>query len=196
MDDERTYPLITIGLTCYNAADTISRALRSALGQDWPNFEVLIVDDVSSDQSADLVEKAIADESRARLIRHAKNTGPAGARNTILSHARGEYVAFFDDDDKAMPHRIRDQVEAISKCEEETGACLVACYAAGRRQYDNGYVMDLPAIGIGGDEMPHGPGIAAWLLYYQRKPEWNYGSGMPACSLMAPPCHFPGRGWV
>ena len=77
--------LATIGLTCFNAEDTVARAIASALAQDWPNIEVIIVDDASSDASASVIEASIAGDPRARFVRHARNTGPAGARNTVLS---------------------------------------------------------------------------------------------------------------
>ena len=98
--------LVTIGITCFNAEETIKRAIRSALGQDWQNIEILVVDDCSTDSSVEIITKAITNDSRARLIKHVKNCGPAGARNTILDQACGEFIAFFDDDDESMPGRI------------------------------------------------------------------------------------------
>lgn len=178
-------PLVTIGVTCYNAADTITRAVASALAQDWPNLEIIVVDDRSSDNSAAVVEAVIQHDFRARLIRHGCNTGPAGARNTILDHARGEFVAFFDDDDESLPGRISEQVRTLTAYEQRSGAALVACYAAGNRYYSNGYVKPLPAIGVGGRRVPNGPPVADWLLFFRRLADWDYGSGVPACALLA-----------
>ena len=123
MGNEVSEPLVTIGITCFNAADTIARAVGSALAQNWPNFEVVIVDDCSTDDSTDLIRAAIGGEPRAKLIRHSCNLGPAAARNTILSEGRGEFIAFF--------------------------------------------------------------GVADYLLIYRRRADWFYGSGTPACSLLA-----------
>lgn len=108
-----TTPSVTIGLTCYNAADTILRALRSALAQDWPNIEVVVVDDKSSDDSAAIVEAAIINEPRVRLVQHTVNSGPAIARNTILVEAKGDLIVFFDDDDESDIERIRTQYHKI-----------------------------------------------------------------------------------
>ncbi|TVR84878.1 MAG: glycosyltransferase family 2 protein [Rhodospirillales bacterium] len=180
-----TQPLVTIGIPCYNAGDTIRRALESAFRQDWPNVEIVIVDDLSSDNSADIVERAISGRPEARLIRHDTNTGPAGARNTILAAAAGEFVAFFDDDDEALPTRIAAQVRCLEAHEKRTGSTLVACYASGARRYGNGYVLDLPAIGSKGPEGPNGPAVAEYLLLYRRRADWFYGSGTPACALLA-----------
>ena len=176
---------MTIGLPCYNAEDTIARAISGALAQDWPNIEAIVVDDASSDGSVAAVEAAITDDPRVRLIRHERNSGPAGARNTVLQAAKGEFVAFFDDDDESLPGRVSAQVQEILAYEDRTGAALVACYAAGVRRYPNGYNMPLKAIGSEGDERPNGPAVADYLLINRRRPGWFYGGGTPACSLMA-----------
>lgn len=179
------FPLVTIGVTCFNAEETIARAIKSALTQDWPAIEVLIVDDCSSDESVGVINGAIAGEPLARLFRHDRNIGPAGTRNTILSKAKGTFVAFFDDDDESLPRRIPKQVETLTEYENRVGANLVACYASGERRYPNGYVKSLPAIGSKGGEAPNGPSVADYLLIYRRNPAWFFGSGTPACSLMA-----------
>jgi len=93
-------PLITVGIACFNAEDTIARAVESARAQDWPHLEIIVVDDGSSDRSVDTVAKIAAGDARVRLIRHEKNLGPGGTRQTILDQARGEFLAFFDDDDE------------------------------------------------------------------------------------------------
>lgn len=183
--DVNDVALVTIGLTCFNAADSIERALDSALAQDWPNLEIIVVDDLSTDGSADVVAAAIAGEQRARLIRHNVNKGPAGSRNTVLNAATGEYLAFFDDDDESLQGRVSVQVHRLNDYERETGAKLVACYASGERRYDNDYVLELEAIGSQGEGVPHGVGLAQYLLLYRRRPDWFYGTGTPSCALLA-----------
>ena len=177
-------PLITIGITSFNAEDTILRALRSALEQDWPNTEIIIVDDCSEDESSAVVEKAIFDVRRARLVRHAVNRGTAGARNTILAEAKGEFVAFFDDDDESRPERIRLQYETLHDYEKSSRRDLVACYASGARRYPNGYELDMPAIGSRA-VIPRGDMVADYLLFNARRAQVFYGSGTPTCALMA-----------
>lgn len=185
MKPEIVQSLVTIGLTCFNAEDTIGRAIASALSQDWPYFEVLIVDDCSTDNSVAVINDAIMGDERARLIQHELNKGPAAARNTLLREARGEFVVFFDDDDKSLNCRVTRQVVTIAEYEARTGNSLVACYAGGIRLYPNGYKKDLPAIGSRGREVPRGSGVADYLLLYRKRKGWFYGSGTPACSLMA-----------
>jgi glycosyltransferase involved in cell wall biosynthesis len=178
-------PLVTIGLTCFNAHDTIARAISSVLAQEWLNTEVLIVDDASTDGSLACIRTAIGDDPRVRIIRHKYNTGPGGARNTILSNSRGEFVAFFDDDDESLPCRVSKQVATLTAYEQRTGARLIASYASGVRRYPNGYALNLPAIGSQGAEAPNGPSVAEYLLLNRRRKGWFYGSGTPACALLA-----------
>ena len=71
-------PLITIGVTCFNAEDTIVRAIESAQKQDWPNFEIVIVDDASTDNSIKIIEEMQREDQRISLHRHDKNQGVAG----------------------------------------------------------------------------------------------------------------------
>ena len=176
--------LVTVGVTCFNARETILRALKSAMSQDWPVIEIVVVDDRSTDGSAELVRDFIASDARARLIPHRENLGVGAARNTILAHARGEFIAFFDDDDESLPNRVREQVRVLTEHEAVTSVSLVACYAGGERFYPNNYRVDAPAIGMRGPP-PTGPAIADYLLVFRRQSGWFYGAGVPACALLA-----------
>jgi len=178
-------PLASIGITCFNAADTIGRAIASARAQDWPDIEIIVVDDASADGSVAAAEAAAAGDARVRVLRHERNGGPAAARNTILAAARGAFIAFFDDDDDSLPQRVREQIGVLTAYEARTGARLVACHAAGERHYASGYVKPLPAIGSQGAAAPKGPGMAEYLLFHRLRPDWFYGSGVPTSSLLA-----------
>ncbi|MBK5283730.1 MAG: glycosyltransferase family 2 protein [Nitrospiraceae bacterium] len=175
---------ITIGLTCFNAEQTIGRALKSALSQDWPDLEVVVVDDASSDASWEIVEEFSERDSRVKPVRHAVNLGAAAARNTILDSATGSIVAFFDDDDESLPERVRLQYETLREYEKASGTDLVACYASGLRRYPNGYELHMPAIGSR-PVVPKGEAVADYLLFNARRAGVFYGSGTPTCALMA-----------
>ncbi|MCL4677394.1 MAG: glycosyltransferase [Alphaproteobacteria bacterium] len=179
-----TGPLITIGITAFNAQETIARAIDSAHSQGWSNKEILVVDDYSSDKTAEIAQQKLKTILSARLIKHTQNTGAAGARNTILKEAKGDFIAFFDDDDESLPSRIETQYKKIITTEEETKSPLVLCYASGERLYPNGYKKSLEAIGSHGPT-PLGSGLADRILFFGGPSEWFYGSGTPTCSLMA-----------
>jgi len=175
---------IPIGLTCFNAEQTIGRALQSALSQDWPDLEVVVVDDASEDASWEIIEEYARSDLRIKPIRHVINGGPAAARNTILDSASGSIVVFFDDDDESLPERIRVQYEMLCDYEKAAGIDLVACYASGLRCYPNGYTLYMPAIGSKPD-VPKGEVVADYLLFNDRKEGVFYGAGTPTCALMA-----------
>lgn len=179
-----TVPRITVGMTCFNAQPTIARALNSARAQTWPDLEIVVVDDCSTDTSWTTIEQLAAQDRRIKAIQHDVNGGPAASRNTILANATGAFVAFFDDDDESYPTRIETQFAAIDAYEKATGTKLVACFASGTRRYSNGYEVAMPAIGSA-PEVPKGEEVAEYLLYGSRKDRLFYGAGTPSCALMA-----------
>ena len=177
--------LVTIGITSFNAKDTIERAVKSAVKQDWKNIEIIIADDCSNDGTVELIEKIILPiDTRITLLKSKNNLGAAGTRNAILKHTNGEYLVFFDDDDESDPERITEQVRVLNNYEIQTGAQYVACYASGIRFYPNGYTLSMSAIGSQ-EIAPNGHGLANYLLFYQKNKGWFYGGGVPACSLLA-----------
>jgi glycosyltransferase involved in cell wall biosynthesis len=175
-------PLVTIGITCFNASATIARAIDSARRQTWENVEIVVVDDCSSDGSVKIIEEAILSNHRASCLSHEKNLGPAAARNTIIEQATGEFIAFFDDDDESLPERLATQLGCLTAYEEETGEKVVACFASGYREYPNGYLKPLQAIGSR-PEPPKGKELVDYVLFYQKKPGVFYGAGTPTCAL-------------
>lgn len=184
MQSSSSHPLITIGITSYFAEDTIGNAIDSALLQDWQNFEILVVDDASADRSVEIIEKKCQTDGRIRLVRHEKNTGFAGALNSIIAQARGDFIAIFDDDDESLPERIRIQFETLTEYERATGAKLVGCWASFCKKYPNGYIVHSPAIGSR-PKVPTGEDIVKYHLYLDRDPDVFYGGGTPSCALMA-----------
>ena len=122
-------PLITVAITCYEAEDTIVRAVESALAQTWLQREILVVDDGSTDRSVALLEELAQRHRAVRLIRHSANCGVAAARNTLLAGANGAFIAFFDDDDESAPHRLERQYHRIVEYESTQPEATVLCYS-------------------------------------------------------------------
>lgn len=182
-DEETEYPLITIGICCYNAEDTVARAIDSALAQNWPNFELVIVDDGSTDKTPEIIAEKIKNRPHTRFIQHEENKSFPGALNTVIEEAKGALIAIFDDDDESLPHRLSAQYKTIAAYEKKTGARLVACWGSGLIRYPNGYEVHYRAIGSA-PEIPVGTTVADYLLFFGKKPGVFYGSGTPSCALM------------
>lgn len=187
-------PRITIGVTCHNAQDTVARALRSAVAQTYPDFEILVVDDASTDDSARIITDFAATDPRIRLIRHERNKGYPAALNTVLRHATGAFVAFFDDDDESAPERLSRQIERLQAFESSHPDAIVFCYAnrAVMRPGETRAHHVTLAIGRTPPE-PCGPGVADFLLWEAQEPGFTWGA-FGSCTMMARKAHFEGLG--
>ena len=106
MSDTASQIDVTVIVAAYNAEDLISETLQSALAQDDVEVEVLVVDDGSTDRTADFVEDLARSEPRLRLIRAEKNGGVGAARNLALDQAKGDWIAVLDADDKFQSDRL------------------------------------------------------------------------------------------
>ncbi|MGB9694174.1 MAG: glycosyltransferase family 2 protein [Fervidobacterium sp.] len=110
---------MSVVLPTYNRAHLLRRAVQSILNQTYQNFEVIVVDDCSSDNTENVV-KGFCDE-RIRYVRHEKNKGAAAARNTGIKAARGEYIAFQDSDDEWLPEKLEKQMKAFDSWPSNLG---------------------------------------------------------------------------
>jgi len=108
-------PLVSIIVPAYNAARFIGETINSVQSQTYSAWEMLIVDDCSSDKTCDIVGLAGESDKRIKLIRHASNGGPAAARNSALKAAQGRYVAFLDSDDLWLPLKLERQLAFMEK---------------------------------------------------------------------------------
>ena len=91
--------LVSIIMPSYNAARFIGESINSVLLQTYSNWELLIVDDCSKDNSVEVVRKFANIDKRVVLFSLEKNVGAAAARNVAIEHAQGQYIAFLDSDD-------------------------------------------------------------------------------------------------
>lgn len=102
-------PVVSVVIPTYNRAHLVSRAISSALAQDFPELEVIVVDDGSTDETPRL----LAQFEAVRVIRFEHNRGGAAARNAGIEAARGELIAFLDSDDEWLPTKVRRQADVI-----------------------------------------------------------------------------------
>ena len=112
-----TTPLVSVVIPTYNRKELLPTAIESALRQTYPNTEVIVVDDYSTDGTRDLLEEQYAE--MVQYIRHQENRGGSAARNTGLTEASGEYIAFLDSDDEWMPRKLEKQVRRLESLSEE-----------------------------------------------------------------------------
>lgn len=111
--------LVSIVIPTYNRAHLLSRAIQSVLNQTYSNFELLVVDDFSTDCTESVV-KGFHD-NRIRYIRHKKTQGAATARNNGIKATKGEYIAFQDSDDEWLPTKLEKQVSAFNSAPSDLG---------------------------------------------------------------------------
>ena len=104
-------PLVSIVIPNYNGEKCIRQCLLTVFRTVYPRIEIILFDDNSSDESAEIIRREFGCYSNLRLIVNKVNIGPAGARNTALKYAKGEYVAFLDNDDEVDPFWITEAIK-------------------------------------------------------------------------------------
>ena len=115
----RQRPTVTVIVPTYNRAHLIPRAIRSVLAQTYGDFELLVIDDGSSDDTQAVV--AGWSDPRVRYLREPQNAGVGAARNRGLREARGEFIAFLDSDDEWLPDKLSRQVALFRAVPDAVG---------------------------------------------------------------------------
>lgn len=105
-----TKPLVSVITPVFNSSRFILDCINSVKGQTYENWELLLVDDCSTDNSVHIIKKEINGDKRIQLIQSDTNGGPAIARNMALSRAKGEYISFLDGDDLWLPEKMETQL--------------------------------------------------------------------------------------
>lgn len=108
-----TRPAVTIIVCCYNAAETLPATMESLQAQTHDPFEILIVDDASTDGTPEIVKIYLASDPRIRMVTHATNLGLAHGRKTGVENASHELLTFIDADDIAMPTMVERLVDEL-----------------------------------------------------------------------------------
>jgi len=115
--------LISVVMPCFNARYFVEQAVRSALGQDYSNVELIVVDDGSTDGSRELLARLATEYAGSMTVLQQSNQGPYPARNAGLHHARGTLVAFLDADDYWAPDCLRKLDEALQTAQADLAYC-------------------------------------------------------------------------
>ncbi len=112
-------PAVSVIIPTYNRAELVTRAIGSVLGQTFQDFEVLVVDDGSTDATEAVVGEV--GDPRVRYLRQPHNQGVSAARNRGMREARGPFIAFLDSDDEWFPEKLERQVECLRAAPADVG---------------------------------------------------------------------------
>lgn len=107
--------LVSVIMPAYNAEKSIAESIESVLDQTYRNFELLVIDDFSKDQTIQIVEQFMLKDNRIKIIKNSNNKGVAETRNVGLNQAKGDYVAFLDSDDLWCEDKLKKQVELLNE---------------------------------------------------------------------------------
>lgn len=160
---ESKLPTVSVIIPTYNRAHLVTRAICSVLAQTFQDFEILVVDDCSTDNTENVVNSY--DDPRVRFMAHEVNRGGSAARNTGIRAASGEYLAFLDSDDEWLPEKLEKQLELF----KATGLEKLGLVLCGVSIIENGDVIRVA-------QMP--PSTGGWV--YERALQGQVNP--PTCS--------------
>lgn len=104
---------VSIVMPCYNCSQFIQEAIASVVAQTYSKWELIIVDDCSTDESVEIAKKNSLNDPRIKIFRQEARSGPAVARNTAIELATGRYIAFLDSDDMWLPEKLEKQLQLM-----------------------------------------------------------------------------------
>lgn len=111
--------LVSVIMPVYNAGEFLEEAIRSVMSQSYTNWELLVVDDNSTDNSMAIAERLAKEDDRIRILRNPNPTGyPATPRNLAVEKSRGRYIAFLDSDDVWLPGKFEHQLPFFNESEK------------------------------------------------------------------------------
>ncbi len=124
-------PKVSVIMPTYNRPDLLKKAIGSVLNQTYQDFELIVVDDCPEKPAEDII-RAFNNE-KIVYIKQDRNRGGAAARNLGIKNAKGEFIAFLDDDDEWLPEKLQVQMEKFEKTSKDIGFC----FSAVKNIYDN-----------------------------------------------------------
>ena len=124
-------PKVSVIIPTHNRASFLGAAVASVLAQSFQDFEIIIIDDASTDPTQAVI--AGFSDVRIRYFRSAKNRGEGASRNAGIAQAGGEYIAFLDDDDTWLPEKLAAQVEVLDRSPARVGAVYTGYFRVDAR---------------------------------------------------------------
>ena len=118
-------PKVSVILPTYNRKTLIGKSVQSILDQTYSDFELIIIDDASTDGTWDIINEF--SDPRIICLKHVENRGGSAARNTGIDAAKGKYIAFQDSDDIWLPEKLAKQMSVFKNSPESTGVVYTRC---------------------------------------------------------------------
>lgn len=181
------FPLVSIGMPTYNRASVLSRAIESALAQDYPNLELVISDNASTDETQTVCEEFARRDGRVCYIRQETNRGATANFQEALNQSRSEFFMWLADDDWIDTSYVSACVSVLEENPDYSLVCGKTIYREGEKQLFVGEKMNLP----------QRSGLRRVLAYY-RQVEQNgtfYGVMRREQLLKVPLLHVLGGDW-
>jgi glycosyltransferase involved in cell wall biosynthesis len=138
--------IVSVIIPSYNREILIQKAIDSVMKQTFQDFEILVIDDASTDNTKEIIDSL--HNNKIKYFRLEKNSGQCVARNYGIRHAKGKYVAFLDSDDEWLPEKLEKQIDCFSKGSDSLGAVY-------GRAYQKDVIRDVTSVTT--DEFYRGP---------------------------------------
>lgn len=138
--------LLSIIMPTYNREKLLPIAIKSIMDQTYTNWELLIVDDRSTDNTKALIEEYSRKDTRIKYLLNKRKKGPAGARNFGILEAKGKYIAFLDSDDQWLEHHLKASLEVLEN--HNVKVCLATLY-----EKTNGKIIDIKEKEVYGEQL-------------------------------------------
>lgn len=141
MGNDIARPVVSVVMPAYNAEAYVEAAIASVQSQTLGSWELLVIDDCSTDGTLGKAEAMAQGDPRIQVLRNVKNSGVARTRNRGIDRARGDYIAFLDSDDVWHPEKLQRQLEKMAENDAEIGYCSYAIIDASGEKVKADYLV-------------------------------------------------------
>lgn len=134
-------PVVSVVMAAHNAERFIEEAIRSVMGQTFTHWELLVIDDGSTDRTDEIVQRLMQEDKRITLLNNEKNMGVAMTRNRGFDLCRGEYVALLDSDDIWHPYKLEKQLARLKEAGADFAYCSYAIVDSDLKKVKDDYTV-------------------------------------------------------
>lgn len=141
MNHQAGTPLVSVVMPAYNAAAYIREAMESVIGQTVTDWELIVIDDCSGDESLEIAHEYAKADPRITVMRNECNIGVARTRNRAIECSRGRYIAFLDSDDAWYPEKLQRQIQLLDTTGADMAYCSYAIVGSGSTKVRPDYIV-------------------------------------------------------